>query len=263
MCGWKQTLHDLKPGICLRIKLWKLASAGRHGPCTTMASQWAKMTLLMHWLCLSQGNLPAESQTSDGRRLLPLEKHSVWWSYVRSVWAKMISLNAALAHVKYIFIWLAKAPFGVPIAEYRRHECPLHYANCLSTTVYYFSQRGNVDQGGGKGRAQTQFSSFWEAITNRWEAVTILHVGWLISRTEKAAGACAVKSRSGSKLTSLQRWFKNSNGNSAAKQNNETKSNGAQKRHWPNTMLFHWVSYFHSKPKFQNVSLINRGDLKG
>lgn len=170
--------------------------------------------------------------------------------------------NAVLAHVKHIFIWLPKATFDVPLAVCRRPECPLHYANCLSMTGYYFSQRGNVDRGE-KSRAQTQFSSFWEAIINRWETIKIVHVGWLISRTGQAARAHAAKSSSGSKLTSLQQWFKNSNGNSAAKQNNETKSHRAQKRRWPHTMLFHWVSYFHSKPKFQNVSLINRGGLKG
>lgn len=183
-------------------------------------------------------------------------------SCVGNTCAKVVCQNAALAHVKRIFIWLCKATLGVPLAVCRRPECPLHYANCLSMTGYYFSQRGNVDRGR-KSRAQTQFSSFWEAIINRWGAIKILHVGRLISRAGKAAGAGAAKSRSGSKLTSLQRWFKNSNGNSAAKQNNETKSHSAPKRHWPNTMLFHWVSYFHSKPEFQNVSLINRGDLKG
>lgn len=215
-----------------------------------------EMIVPMNWMPLSHGTSRWVSGFNGGR-LLPFEKHSVWWSCVGDVHAKVVCQNAALAHVKHIFIWLLKATFDVPLAVCRRPECPLHYANCLSMTGYYFSQRGNVDRGK-KSRAQTQFSSFWEAIINRWEAIKILHVGWLISRMEKAAGASAAKSRSGSKLTSLQQWFKNSNGNSAAKQNNETKSHRAQKRRWPHTMLFRWVSYFHSKPKFQNVSLINR-----
>lgn len=88
------------------------------------------------------------------KKAATFEKHSVWWSCVRNVCAKMVSLNAVLAHVKYIFIWLSKATFGVPLAVCSRPKCPVHYTNCLSIAGYYFGQRGSVDHGG-ESRAQT------------------------------------------------------------------------------------------------------------
>lgn len=118
---------------------------------------WKTWTLCHHGVSLSikglfQGTscawvreLPPESRTSDGRRLPLLEKRSVWWSCVSNVSAKAVSQNAVLAPVKPIFIWLSKATFGVPLAGCRMPKCPLHYANCLSMTGYYFSRRGNVD----------------------------------------------------------------------------------------------------------------------
>ena len=190
MDGWKQIVHYLKPGACLRTTLWEFALVGRRGRCTVIVSHRAWNAGSNVPVALESGNLPSESQTSDGWRPPPLKKPSEWRSCVGHVRAKVVRQDAALARVKCIFISLWKATFGVPLAACRRPECPLHYANCLSVTGYYFSPRGNADRGS-KSRAQTQFSSFWEAITNRWGAIKILHVGWLISRTGEATGALA------------------------------------------------------------------------